>query len=76
MSAFATRSLTEPVGLAISSLAKSRTAGFGDIRAISTSGVCPIASTMSGIGAHAPPAIAGRMTSSSRGSTGVAVPPR
>jgi len=36
---FATRSLTEPVGLTISSLAKIRTLGFGDIRGISTSGV-------------------------------------
>ena len=39
ISALATRSLTDPVGFAISSLANRRTAGFGDIRAISTSGV-------------------------------------
>src|SRR6266550_3401438 len=44
---FATRSLTEPVGLTISSLAKIRTAGLGDIRGISTSGVWPTASRMS-----------------------------
>ena len=43
---FATRSLTDPVGFVISSLAKSRTFGFGDIRGISTSGVWPIASRM------------------------------
>jgi hypothetical protein len=36
---FATRSLTEPVGFIISSLAKMRTDGFGLIRGISTSGV-------------------------------------
>ena len=48
MSAFATRSLTDPVGLVISSLANSRTSGLGDIRGISTSGVWPIAATMSG----------------------------
>jgi len=46
MSARATRSLTEPVGFIISSLAKIRTSGFGDIRGISTSGVWPIASRM------------------------------
>src|SRR5215471_7775862 len=44
---FATRSFSEPVGLSISSLAKIRTAGLGDIRGISTSGVWPIASRMS-----------------------------
>ena len=38
----ATRSLTEPVGLAASSLANRRTAGFGESRAISTTGVPPI----------------------------------
>ena len=43
----ATRSLTDPVGLSISSLAKMRTSGLGDIRGISTSGVWPIASRMS-----------------------------
>ena len=43
---FATRSFTEPVGLSISSLAKIRTSGFGDMRGISTSGVKPIASRM------------------------------
>ena len=36
---FGRRSLTERVGLSISSLAKMRTSGFGDIRGISTSGV-------------------------------------
>ena len=44
---FATRSLTDPVGFSISSLAKMWTSGFGLIRGISTSGVCPIASRMS-----------------------------
>src|SRR4051812_34775491 len=44
---FAARSFTEPVGFSISSLAKIRTSGSGDMRAISTSGVFPIASTMS-----------------------------
>jgi hypothetical protein len=43
----ATRSLTEPVGLSISSLAKIRTSGLGLMSGISTSGVCPIASRMS-----------------------------
>ena len=42
--AFATRSLTEPVGLRPSSLAKMRTSGFGDRRGSSTSGVLPTAS--------------------------------
>jgi hypothetical protein len=36
---FAARSFTDPVGLTISSFAKIRTFGFGDIRGISTSGV-------------------------------------
>src|SRR5262245_33020165 len=38
----ATRSLTEPVGLAASSLANRRTSGLGERRAISTIGVPPI----------------------------------
>src|SRR3954453_9939304 len=42
--ALATRSLTEPVGLRPSSLAKIRTPGFGVIRGNSTSGVLPTAS--------------------------------
>ena len=47
MSARATRSLTEPVGLCDSSLAQIRTPGFGERRLSSTSGVLPIACTMS-----------------------------
>ena len=43
----ATRSLTEPVGLCDSSLAQTRTPGFGDSRLSSTSGVLPMAWTMS-----------------------------
>src|SRR5947207_7052567 len=43
----AMRSLSEPVGLAPSSLAHSRTDGFGLSRGIPTSGVLPIASRMS-----------------------------
>ena len=43
----ATRSLTEPVGLWDSSLAQMRTPGLGDSRLSSTSGVLPIACTMS-----------------------------
>ena len=43
----ATRSLTDPVGLRDSSLAHSRTPGFGLRRLSSTSGVCPIAWMMS-----------------------------
>ena len=43
----ATRSLTEPVGLRDSSLAQMRTPGFGESRLSSTSGVLPIACTMS-----------------------------
>src|ERR1700730_7087549 len=43
----ATRSLTEPVGLRDSSLAHSRTPGFGLRRFSSTSGVWPIAWMMS-----------------------------
>src|ERR1700761_842824 len=43
----ATRSLTEPVGLRDSSLAQSRTPGFGLRRFSSTSGVWPIAWMMS-----------------------------
>ena len=42
--AFATRSLTDPVGLRPSSLAKIRTSGFGERRGSSTSGVLPTAS--------------------------------
>src|SRR4051812_33371071 len=41
---FATRSLTEPVGLRPSSLAQRRTSGLGVSRGSSTSGVLPIAS--------------------------------
>src|SRR5688572_17330910 len=41
----ATRSFTEPVGVAASSLAKRRTAGLGERRAISTTAVPPIDST-------------------------------
>ena len=47
MSARATRSFTEPVGLRDSSLAQMRTPGLGDIRWSSTSGVLPIDCTMS-----------------------------
>ena len=43
----ATRSLTEPVGLCDSSLAQIRTPGRGESRLSSTSGVFPIAWTMS-----------------------------
>ena len=43
----ATRSLIEPVGLCDSSLAQIRTPGFGESRLSSTSGVLPIACTMS-----------------------------
>ena len=43
----ATRSLTEPVGLWDSSLAQIRTPGLGERRLSSTSGVFPIACTMS-----------------------------
>src|SRR3989442_5977721 len=46
ISARATRSLTEPVGLAASSLANRRTFGFGASLGISTVGVSPIDSTM------------------------------
>ena len=42
----ATRSLTEPVGLRPSSLAKIHTSGFGDRRGNSTRGVLPTASIM------------------------------
>jgi hypothetical protein len=42
--AFATRSLTEPVGLRPSSLAKTRTPGFGESAGSSTIGVLPTAS--------------------------------
>ncbi len=42
--AFATRSLTEPVGLRPSSLAKMRTPALGESRGSSTSGVLPTAS--------------------------------
>ena len=47
ISARATRSLTEPVGLWDSSLAQMRTPGLGERRLSSTSGVLPIAWTMS-----------------------------
>ena len=40
---WAIRSLTDPVGLAHSSLAKNRTAGLGEIRRSSTIGVWPMA---------------------------------
>ena len=43
----ATRSLTEPVGLWDSSFAQIRTPGLGERRLSSTSGVLPIAWTMS-----------------------------
>ena len=43
----ATRSFTEPVGFADSSLAQTRTPGLGDMRFSSIRGVCPIDSTMS-----------------------------
>jgi len=43
----ATRSLTEPVGLADSSFANNFTSGFGESLESSTSGVLPIESTMS-----------------------------
>ncbi len=43
----AIRSFVEPVGLLPSSLAHSRTAGFGDILGMPTSGVLPTASRMS-----------------------------
>src|SRR3954469_23805974 len=43
----ATRSLTEPVGLWLSSLAQMRTPGLGEMRFSSTSGVLPMACTMS-----------------------------
>ncbi len=44
--ALATRSLTDPVGLRPSSLAKMRTQGcFGETRGSSTNGVLPTAST-------------------------------
>jgi hypothetical protein len=44
--AFATRSLTEPVGLRPSSFAKIRTVGLGESLGSSTSGVLPTASMM------------------------------
>ncbi len=47
ISARATRSLTEPVGLRDSSFAQMRTPGFGESRGNSTSGVLPIDWTMS-----------------------------
>src|SRR3954468_23703704 len=47
MSARATRSLTDPVGLKDSILAQRRTPGLGLRRRSSTSGVLPIACTMS-----------------------------
>src|SRR5438552_4891268 len=47
ISARATRSLTEPVGLCDSSLAHTCTPGLGDSRGSSTSGVFPIDCTMS-----------------------------
>jgi hypothetical protein len=42
------RSLTEPVGFIPSSFARIRTPGFGESRSISTSGVWPIAASISG----------------------------
>jgi len=45
--AFAIRSFVEPVGFCPSSLAHSRTPGFGDIEGMPTSGVFPIASSTS-----------------------------
>ena len=57
----ATRSLTEPVGLWPSSLAKILTSGFGERRGSSTSGVLPIDSMMS---PKRPPQ--GRLSNSSR----------
>ena len=47
ISARATRSLTEPVGLRLSSLAQILTPGFGLRRLSSIRGVCPIDWTMS-----------------------------
>jgi hypothetical protein len=47
ISARATRSLTDPVGFWDSSLAQRRTPGLGERRLSSTSGVLPIACTMS-----------------------------
>ena len=47
ISARATRSLTEPVGLCDSSLAQMRTPGLGESLESSTSGVLPIDCTMS-----------------------------
>ncbi len=47
ISAFATRSLTDPVGLRDSSFAQIRTPGFGERRGSSISGVLPIDCTMS-----------------------------
>jgi hypothetical protein len=47
ISARATRSLTEPVGLRDSSLAHTRTPGLGERRGNSISGVFPIDCTMS-----------------------------
>ncbi len=47
ISARATRSLTEPVGLRDSSFAQMRTPGLGESRGSSTSGVLPIDWTMS-----------------------------
>ncbi len=43
----AMRSFVEPVGFVPSSLAHSRTPGFGDMRGMPTSGVLPIACRMS-----------------------------
>ncbi len=47
ISARATRSLTDPVGLRDSSLAQMRTPGLGERRGSSISGVLPIDCTMS-----------------------------
>lgn len=70
------RSLTLPVGLSLSSLAKSRTALVGLSRGNSTSRVLPIAAIRSGarIAQARPPAIAGRMITVSLCTTGVANP--
>ena len=59
--ALATRSLTEPVGLWPSSLAKIFTSGLGESRCSWTIGVLPIDSTMSPkrprkVGSRGPPA--------------------
>src|SRR5437016_5143999 len=69
MSARATRSLTEPVGLNDSILAHSRTPGLGLSRRSSTSGVLPIAWTRS---AYRPPQ--GRFSNGGSGTSPRIVP--